>query len=69
MLQPTDDSRFAKDSRSTAILNIDRLGYEQFKREREQYFEMQRLAQEVQQVKTDMSEIKQLLQLLVNGKQ
>lgn len=64
----TEDPNFVRDKRSTAILNIDKAGYTQFKMERERALQAQRTAQEVATLQQDMNEIKQLLQQLINGK-
>ena len=64
----TEDPSFVRDKRSTAILNTDKAGYTQFRMERERVLQMQRTAQEVATLQQDMKEIKQLLQLLINGK-
>ena len=64
----TEDPSFVRDKRSTAILNIDKAGYTQFKMEREQALQAMRTTQEVAKLQRDMDEIKQLLQQLINGK-
>jgi hypothetical protein len=64
----TEDPSFVRDKRSTAILNTDKASYTQFRMERERVLQMQRTAQEVATLQQDMKEIKQLLQLLINGK-
>lgn len=67
-LVPTEDIRFAKDLRSKAILNIDTAGYEAFKNERQRVLRQQQLEQQVSGLQQDMSDIKQLLQQLLNGR-
>ena len=67
-LIPTEDVRFAKDVRSKAILNIDMASYESFKSERQRVLRQQQLEQQVSSLQQDMSDIKQLLQQLLNGR-
>lgn len=64
----TDDRRYIKDKRSTAILNIDTEGYKRFKMERAAALEQRSLVKEVDSLKGELSEIKGLLQQLINGK-
>ena len=66
--EKTDDDRFVRDKRSTAILNKDKNGYQQFLIERERAYTQQQLAKEVDHLRSEFSEIKQLLQQLINGR-
>lgn len=63
----TNDTHYVIDRSSTAVLNIDKAGYEQFKKEREQAKEVRRLTQQVSRLNDDVSDIKALLQQLING--
>jgi len=65
---PTEDRRFVRDLRSNTILNIDTEGYEVFKQERSRLLRQQQLEKQVLSLQQDMSDIKQLLQQLINGK-
>lgn len=65
--QKTEDPKYIRDRRSSAVLNIDKEGYEQFKLERAKAKELHRVSQEVRALQQDMTEIKQLLIKLVNG--
>ena len=64
----TEDKSFVKDMRSGAVLNIDTDGYQAFKRERERLLRQQELEEQVSDLHRDISDIKQLLQQLINGK-
>lgn len=66
-IQKTDDPKYIRDRRTTAVLNIDREGYEQFKLERAKAKELLRVSQEVRELQQAMTEIKQLLKQIVNG--
>lgn len=59
---------FIRSQDSSAVLNIDSDEYKKFKQERQRIFKMDDIANEVQTLQKDMSEIKTLLQQLVNGK-
>jgi hypothetical protein len=63
----TDDVRFVRDRRSTAILNIDSVGYKQFLKERERELQMKKMTEDFRQLQGEMTGIKELLQQLVNG--
>jgi hypothetical protein len=67
-LLKTTEPSFAKDPRSGALINIDSASYLQYRNVREQYKQQQLLKEEVIGLKEEMSEIKQLLTKLVNGK-
>lgn len=64
----TEDPFFVRDPSSTALLNIDNIGYKQYLEERERIKQVQLLAQDVSNLKSDIGDIKQLLQQIVNGK-
>jgi hypothetical protein len=67
-LLKTDDYRYVRDSRSTAILNIDKQGYAQYLKEREKHLQLYKAVDQVQGLQREMSDIKQMLQQLLNGK-
>lgn len=64
----TEDKQFVRDQLNSAVLNIDSAAYRQFQQERDRALEMQRMSGEVQLLKNELGDIKQLLQHLVNGK-
>lgn len=64
----TEDPNYVRDERSSAIINIDKAGYQKFKLEREKAMQVQQLTQQVHSLQSDMQDIKQLLQQLINGK-
>lgn len=64
----TEDPAFIKDRVTGAVINRDVKSFNKFKEERNRILEQQRLANEVNQLKSDVTEIKQLLLQLVNGK-
>lgn len=64
----TEDPSFIKDRVTGAVINRDVKSFNKFKEERNRILEQQRLANEVNQLKSDVTEIKQLLLQLVNGK-
>jgi hypothetical protein len=66
--EKTEDPRFVRDKRTGAILNNDKEGYRHFLEERRRILQTQALAQEVTTLKTELSDIKMLLQQLINGK-
>jgi hypothetical protein len=67
-LEKTDDESFVRDMNSTAILNKDRNAYNRFLLERQQSLQQQRIAADVDNLRGELSEIKQLLQQLLNGR-
>lgn len=67
-LVQTDDKQFARDPRSSAVLNIDNAAYQHFQQERERVLQMQRVSAEVGELREELNDIKQLLVQLVNGK-
>lgn len=64
----TEDPSFVRESATNAVINIDTTGYRRFKEERERVIKMQQLAQDVAGLQTDIGDIKQMLQQLINGK-
>lgn len=67
-LEKTDDERFVRDMHSTAVLNKDRDAYGRFLLERQQLLHQQQLATDVENLRGELSDIKQLLQQLLNGR-
>jgi hypothetical protein len=71
--QVTDDPRFARDKQNSAVINIDRTGYQAFKLERDREMLLQQLQHQAiyfqDEIREIRQEIKQLKQLLINEKQ
>ena len=53
---------------SNAIINIDTDEFNRYKAERERVLRLNQVSMDVEQLQKDMSDIKMLLQQLVNGK-
>lgn len=64
----TEQPKYARQSGSSAVLNIDTASFNRYKEERSRIFKIDALANEVQSLQRDMGDIKMLLQQLVNGK-
>lgn len=64
----TEDKRFVKDLHTNAFLNIDTAEYNVFKQERERAMRQQQLEKQVVTLQQDLTDIKQLLQQLINGR-
>lgn len=60
--------KFVRQLDSKAVINIDTDEYNRYKAERERLLQINKVSQEVQQLQKDMTDIKMLLQQLVNGK-
>jgi hypothetical protein len=68
LVEKDNFSNLVRQQGSSAILNIDATGFNQYRQERKRILKTDQLAQEMQLMQKDMSEIKMLLQQLVNGK-
>ena len=70
MIDPTSSKigKFVRQQDSKAVINIDTDEYNRYKAERERILQINQVSQEVQLLQKDMSDIKMLLQQLVNGK-
>jgi hypothetical protein len=64
----TDDPSLVRDKDTNAIINIDNAGFETFMKERERILRLDEVSTEVISLKQDMTQIKQMLQQLLNGK-
>ena len=64
----TENSEFAREPVSSAVLNIDIPSYKKYNEERKRILKMEHLAEDVKSLQNDMGDIKMLLQQLVNGK-
>ena len=62
------NGKFVRQQDSKAVINIDTDEYNRYKAERERILQINQVSQEVQLLQKDMSDIKMLLQQLVNGK-
>lgn len=67
-LVPTDDPKFVKDKDSSAIINIDKVGWEQYKHARRNILQQEQLAKDVVSLQNEIGDIKNLLQQLLDGK-
>tara|TARA_B100002019_G_C21064260_1_gene495654 strand:+ start:329 stop:553 length:225 start_codon:yes stop_codon:yes gene_type:complete len=67
----TDHSNLLRDPSTNSILNVDEFGYQQYvskrKAKEEKNQKVQTLEQEVASMKSDISEIKNLLREFLNG--
>jgi len=63
-----EHSEFARHPASSAILNKDTASFNRYKSERDRILKLDHLATDVGALQKDMSDIKALLQQLVNGK-
>mgnify|MGYP000150209925 CR=1 FL=1 len=63
----TDDPKFARDASNMALINTDKNAYSVFKARRSDTDKAKRLHDEVEQLKSDIGEIKNMLQNLVRG--
>lgn len=68
IIEKNDFSNLVRQQGTSAILNIDATGFNQYREERERILKTDQLARDVLHLQKDMSEIKMLLQQLVNGK-
>jgi conjugal transfer/entry exclusion protein len=59
---------YARDKKSKAILNMDTESLLAYKQARNDYYRIQTINNELQGVKKDVAEIKDLLLSLINGK-
>jgi hypothetical protein len=66
MIVKTEDANFVRDVDTSAIINTNASAYHQYKMQRGQLRTVDTLQKEVDGLRTDISEIKQLLGQLVN---
>ena len=64
----TNDPLLVRDKDTNAIINIDNIGFETYMKERERILRLDAVSVEVTSLKQDMTQIKQMLQQLLNGK-
>jgi hypothetical protein len=64
----TDEPNLVRDSKSNAILNVNNDALNKYKQERERFVQMQKVISEHEEIKKDISEIKQLLLQLMDRK-
>lgn len=67
-LKVTDEPNLVRDTNSNAILNINSEALNKYKQEREKSLQIQRVISEHEEIKKDISEIKQLLLQLMDRK-
>jgi hypothetical protein len=66
MIIPTTDANFGRDPSSHAVINTNVTAYMLYKQQRESVRTIDSMGQEMDQLKGELSEIKQLLQQLIN---
>lgn len=64
----TQNKKLARQTSSQAVINIDTDEFNRYKAERDRTLRINQVAKDVDQLQKDMSDIKMLLQQLVNGK-
>ena len=62
----TDEENFIRDRKTTAVLNTDIEALAAYKKERERRVRVESVVEEVESIKNDLSQIKELLSTLVN---
>jgi len=67
-IKVTDEPNLVRDSKSNAILNVNNDALNKYKQERERFVQMQKVISEHEEIKKDISEIKQLLLQLMDRK-
>ena len=67
-LKVTDEPNLVRDTKSKAILNVNNDALNKYKQEREKLVQMQKVILEHEEIKKDISEIKQLLLQLMDRK-
>jgi hypothetical protein len=67
-LKVTDEPNLVRDTKSKAILNVNNDALNKYKQERERLVQMQKVILEHEEIKKDISEIKQLLLQLMDRK-
>lgn len=67
-LKVTDEPNLVRDTNSNAILNVNKEALNKYKQEREKQFQIQKVISEHEEIKKDISEIKQLLLQLMDRK-
>ena len=63
----TDEPKFARDASNMALINTDKNAFAVYKSKRSDAGKTQKLHDDVEQLKSDISEIKNLLQNLARG--
>ena len=67
-IKVTDEPNLVRDSKSNAILNVNNDALNKYKQERERFVQIQKIISEHEEIKKDISEIKQLLLQLMDRK-
>ena len=67
-LKVTDEPNLVRDTNSNAILNVSKEALNKYKQERDKQLQIQRVLSEHEDLKKDISEIKQLLLQLMDRK-
>ena len=67
-LKVTDEPNLVRDTNSNAILNVNKEAYNKYKQDRDKQLQIQKVISEHEEIKKDISEIKQLLLQLMDRK-
>lgn len=67
-LKVEEYSQFVKDTNSKAIINVDNNALQSYKMRRDKAAKSKELEEDVQQLKSDIADIKMLLTQLINNK-
>lgn len=62
----TNKENFVRDTKTNAIINTDVVAFEAYKRERDRILKADALAEEVDSIKNEIYDIKNLLQQILN---
>lgn len=68
ILEKTDHPSFMRNPHNAAILNTDVNGFKKYKEERARVMKLEQVSKAVETLQQDMSDIKAMLQQLVNGR-
>lgn len=66
MLIKTDHQNYYRDPMSNAIVNVDKEGYDAYKKQKDILLRSKNVIQEVDEIRKEMNEIKELLYMIVN---
>jgi len=69
MIVKTDDKRFVRDTRSNALLNIDKRALDRHRVEREKTQRMSHMREEMDALRTQVAELTELVQRLLMERQ
>lgn len=61
------NSKFKRDQKSKAIINMDYDAFKSYQAQRDEFYKIESVKDDVNNLKNDISEIKQLLQKIANN--